>query len=60
LIARGLSNREIADALTISRKTAGHHVEHVYDKIGASNRAAASFFAVRHGLIQQEVFPDTS
>lgn len=57
LVARGLSNREIADALTISPKTAGHHVEHVYEKIGASNRAAASFFAVRHGLIQEEVFP---
>lgn len=59
LIARGLSNREIASALTISPRTAGHHVEHVYEKIGASNRAAASFFAVRHGLIQEEVFPET-
>jgi len=58
LMARGRSNREIADSLAISPKTAGHHVEHVYEKIGASNRAAASFFAVQHGLIHEEGFPD--
>jgi DNA-binding CsgD family transcriptional regulator len=51
LAARGLSNREIADRLGISRKTAANHVEHIYAKIGVSNRARASLFAVRHGLI---------
>jgi DNA-binding CsgD family transcriptional regulator len=51
LLARGLSNREIAERLCISAKTAGHHVEHIYAKTGTSNRALASLFAARHGLI---------
>jgi DNA-binding CsgD family transcriptional regulator len=37
--------------LVISRKTARNHVEHIYIKIGVSNRAMASLFAARHGLI---------
>ena len=37
--------------LVISRKTAANHVEHIYAKIGVSNRARASLFAVRNGLI---------
>lgn len=52
LLARGLSNKEIAERLVISRKTAGHHVEHIYAKTGTANRALASLFAVSHGLIQ--------
>ncbi len=52
LVARGLSNREIGERLTISPKTAGNHVEHIYLKIGACNRATASLFAVRHGLMR--------
>lgn len=51
LLARGVPNREIAQRLVISRKTAGNHVEHIYAKIGASNRATASLFAVKHGLM---------
>lgn len=50
LVARGLSNKQIAELLVISRKTAGSHVEHIYTKIGASNRAQASLFAMKHGL----------
>jgi HD-GYP domain-containing protein (c-di-GMP phosphodiesterase class II) len=51
LLARGLSNKEIAGQLRIAPKTAGNHVEHIYAKIDASNRAAASLFAVQHGLL---------
>jgi HD-GYP domain-containing protein (c-di-GMP phosphodiesterase class II) len=51
LVARGLSNKEIARALGVSAKTAGSHVEHIYTKIGASNRAQAALFAMRHGLM---------
>jgi len=51
LLARGLSNREIAERLVISRKTASHHVEHIYAKTGTTNRALASLFAANHGLI---------
>ena len=51
LLARGLSNKEIAERLVISRKTASHHVEHIYAKTGTANRALASLFAANHGLI---------
>ncbi len=54
LLVRGLSNKEIAEELVISRKTAGSHVEHIYAKIGVSNRARASLFAMQHGLIAPE------
>jgi HD-GYP domain-containing protein (c-di-GMP phosphodiesterase class II) len=53
LLARGLSNREIAARLVISPKTVGNHVEHIYAKIDASTRAGASLFAVRHGLLPE-------
>jgi HD-GYP domain-containing protein (c-di-GMP phosphodiesterase class II) len=51
LLAQGFSNKEIAKRLVISRKTAGTHVEHIYAKAGATNRAQASLFAVKHGLL---------
>ena len=51
LLARGLSNKQIAGRLVITPKTAGNHVEHIYAKIGASSRAAAALFAVQHGLL---------
>jgi HD-GYP domain-containing protein (c-di-GMP phosphodiesterase class II)/DNA-binding CsgD family transcriptional regulator len=51
LLARGLSNRQIAERLVVARKTVDNHVEHIYTKIGVSNRARASLFAVRHGLM---------
>ena len=56
LVARGMSNREIARRLVISPKTVGSHVEHIYDKINASSRATASLFAVQHGLLPEESF----
>jgi len=52
LVARGLSNRQIAATLVISTRTAEHHVQHVYTKIGASTRAAAAMFAMEHGLLR--------
>ena len=61
LLARGLSNKQIAEQLVISPKTAGSHVEHIYRKIGASNRAQASVFALRHGLMRDAAAaPDAS
>ena len=56
LLARGLSNKEIATQLVISPKTAGNHIEHIYSKIGASTRAKASLFAMQHGLLPEEQF----
>jgi two-component system, NarL family, response regulator DevR len=51
LIARGCTNREIADRLVISEKTAGHHVSHILDKLGLSRRSEAAVYAVRKRLV---------
>ena len=51
LVADGLSNREIAHRLSVSPRTAEHHVQHIYAKIGASSRASAALFAMEHGLL---------
>jgi len=53
LLARGLSNKAIAARLVVSPKTVGHHIEHIYRKIGCSTRAAASLFAMQRGLLPE-------
>ena len=52
LAARGLTTREIADRLYISPKTADHHIQHIYGKIGTSTRAAAALWAMQHAVVQ--------
>jgi HD-GYP domain-containing protein (c-di-GMP phosphodiesterase class II) len=54
LAARGLTNKDIAAMLVISPKTVANHIERIYLKIGASNRAMASLFAMQHGLLPEE------
>jgi non-specific serine/threonine protein kinase len=49
-LARGLSNREIAEALVVSPKTVGRHLDNIYAKLGVSSRAAATAAALRAGL----------
>jgi len=51
LIARGMSTRDVARSLVISPKTAEHHIEAIYAKAGVTTRAAASVFAMQHGLM---------
>jgi HD-GYP domain-containing protein (c-di-GMP phosphodiesterase class II) len=51
LLARGSSNRQIGQRLGISGRTAEHHVQDVYTRIGVSTRAAAALFAMEHGLL---------
>jgi HD-GYP domain-containing protein (c-di-GMP phosphodiesterase class II)/DNA-binding CsgD family transcriptional regulator len=58
LLARGRSNREIADRLVISRRTAEHHVQHIYTKLGVSSRAAVALFALEHDLVSVEADGD--
>jgi HD-GYP domain-containing protein (c-di-GMP phosphodiesterase class II) len=60
LLARGLSNKQIAERLVITPKTASNHIEHIYAKIGASSRAAAAMFAVQHGLLPEEKIATTA
>lgn len=52
LVARGCSNRQIAQRLGIRPKTAGNHIERIYTKAGVSTRAAATLFAMQHGLLR--------
>ncbi len=50
-LASGKTNREIAEALGISAKTAGHHVQHIFDKTGARTRTAATVWAFEQHLV---------
>ena len=52
-IAEGLTNREIAERLVISEKTARNHVSNILDKLGLSCRSEAAAYAVRHGMAGQ-------
>jgi HD-GYP domain-containing protein (c-di-GMP phosphodiesterase class II) len=51
LLARALPNKQIARELSISPRTVGSHIEHIYMKIGVTTRGAAAMFAMRHGLV---------
>lgn len=54
LLARGRSNRRIAEELSISEVTVRTHVSHILDKLGVSNRVEAVLHALRSGLVQPE------
>jgi HD-GYP domain-containing protein (c-di-GMP phosphodiesterase class II) len=51
LLARGLQTKQIARALGISGKTTDRHIQNAYRKIGVSTRAAATVFAMQHGMV---------
>ena len=51
LAALGLTTRQIAERLFISAKTADHHIQHIYTKIGVSTRAAAALWATQHAVV---------
>ncbi len=57
MLARGLQTRQVAHQLGISVKTADRHVQNTYAKIGVSTRAAATLFAMEHGIVVWGEFP---
>jgi DNA-binding NarL/FixJ family response regulator len=60
LLARGLQTKQVARQLEISIKTADHHIQNAYRKIGVSTRAAATMFAMEHGLVAERTAAGTS
>jgi non-specific serine/threonine protein kinase len=52
LVARGLTNRQIAEELVIAERTAGTHVANILNKLGFTARAQIAAWAVEHGLRQ--------
>lgn len=57
LLARGLLTKQIARHFDVSPKTVDTHIQAAYRKIGVSTRAAATLFALEHGLIVSGEFP---
>jgi predicted ATPase/class 3 adenylate cyclase/DNA-binding NarL/FixJ family response regulator len=51
LLAGGRASNEIATELFISTRTAEHHIQNIYTKIGVSNRASATRWAVTHHIV---------
>jgi two-component system, NarL family, response regulator DevR len=54
LVARGYTNRQIADALSLSEKTARNHLSHILEKLGLSRRSEAAVYAVQHQLVRPD------
>jgi two-component system NarL family response regulator len=52
LVARGLSNKQIAYTLEINETTAKNHVQHILQKLGARDRTQAATAAIQRGIIQ--------
>jgi DNA-binding NarL/FixJ family response regulator len=51
LVARGLSNAQIAEQLVIGQRTVAAHVEHILNKLGFASRTQVGVWAAEHGLL---------
>jgi DNA-binding NarL/FixJ family response regulator len=50
LVAKGLTNKQIASELVISEKTVARHLSNIFTKVGVGSRSAATAWAFQHGL----------
>jgi hypothetical protein len=57
LLARGYTNRQIADELVISERTVDGHVTHILTKLDLSSRAQAAAWAVQQGSLPLGMVP---
>lgn len=53
-VVMGLTNREIAEKLSITEDTVKHHLSRIFDKVGVSHRVELAMYAVNHGLIHKD------
>ena len=51
LVARGLTDAQVADALVLSKRTVSTHLTSIYSKLGIGSRSAATRFAMEQGLL---------
>ncbi len=51
LVARGLSDTQVAEQLVISSRTVNWHLTSIYSKLGVSSRSAATRYALDHALV---------
>ncbi|WP_406358414.1 response regulator transcription factor [Streptomyces sp. NBC_01635] len=51
LAARGMTNHQIGAELSISSRTVGHHLGHIYDRTGRRTRAGVAVFAMEQQLL---------
>ena len=55
MVAQGFSNGEISERLCLSPKTTCTHRYHLYEKLGVSNDVELARFAIRHGLLEEDI-----
>lgn len=55
MVAQGFSNAEISERLCLSPKTTCTHRYHLYEKLGVTNDVELTRFAIRYGLIEEDI-----
>ncbi|TGG81304.1 MAG: response regulator transcription factor [Aphanocapsa feldmannii 277cV] len=55
-VASGLTNQEIAESLSISKRTVDNHISNIFTKTGSKNRVALLNWAMDHGKVCRDGF----
>ncbi len=54
LVAKGLTNTQIAEQLVVSMSTVDTHIQSIFGKLGVSSRVRATRYAIEHDLVREE------